>query len=574
MIHAKINHIDVVVEEGTTILEAAKKYNINIPTLCHYPDLHINSDCRICVVEIDGYRGLKTSCSTPIRDGMMIKTNSPRVLNSRKTVTELILANHDVNCTSCTRNMNCELQQLSKNLGIDTSRFDNVLEYKDIDDQNPSIVRNPNRCIKCGRCVDVCQHVQGMHVLERMGRGHDMDISPAFGLPLNDQSCSFCGQCANVCPVGAIIEKDNTNLVWEKLHDPTKHVMVQIAPAVRVSIGEEIGLESGLISNGKLVAAMKHLGFNHVYDTNFTADLTIMEEGTELISRINNGGTLPLMTSCCPGWINMAEQEFPEILPHISSCKSPQQMFGTLAKSYYATKTNMDPEDIYVVSVMPCTAKKYEATREEFSVDGKHPDVDVVITTRELGKMFRQMGIDVNRLPEVEFDSPFGITTGAAALFGASGGVTEAALRTVYEIVNERPLEDIVFNSVRGMDGLKEAEVNLAGTTVKVAVSHSLSNARKLIEEVIAGKSPYTFIEIMACPGGCIGGGGQPYGTTNEVREHRLASTYIVDGNMIYRKSHQNPDIHKLYEEYLQQPNSHIAHKLLHTDYQYRKKRT
>jgi NADH-quinone oxidoreductase subunit G/NADP-reducing hydrogenase subunit HndD len=402
-----------------------------------------------------------------------------------------------------------------------------------------------------------------------------MDITPAFGRALDDSFCTFCGQCANVCPVGAITEKDNTNLVWEKLHDPTKHVMVQIAPAVRVSIGEEIGLPSGLISNGKLVAAMKHLGFNHVYDTNFTADLTIMEEGTELIDRITNGGVLPLMTSCCPGWINMAEQEYPEVLPHISSCKSPQQMFGALAKSYYAKKTMMDPKDIYVVSVMPCTAKKYEATRPEFSVDGKHPDVDVVITTRELGKMFRQMGIDVNQLPEVPFDNPFGITTGAAALFGASGGVTEAALRTVSEIVNQKPLENLNFTSVRGMQGIKEAEVELGGANVKVAVSHSLGNARKLIEQVINGTSPYTFIEIMACPGGCIGGGGQPYGTTNDTRVERLESTYIVDGNMVYRKSHENPDIHKLYEEFLQVPNSHLAHDLLHTHYHFRnEKRT
>jgi len=570
MIHCKINNTDVVAEEGITILEAAKKYNINIPTLCHYPELKINSDCRICVVEIEGYRGLKTSCSTPIRDDMKIITNSPKVLNARKTITELLLSNHDANCTSCVRNMKCELQALAKNLGIDENRFESVLERKQLDKDNPSIVRNPNRCIKCGRCVDVCNSVQGMHVLERMGRGHQMDIAPAFGLKLSAEFCTFCGQCANVCPVGAITEKDNTDVVWEKLHDPTKHVMVQVAPAVRVSIGEEIGLKTGLISNGKLVAALKHLGFNHVYDTNFTADLTIMEEGTELISRIQNNGVLPLMTSCCPGWINLAEQEYPEVLPHISSCKSPQQMFGALAKTYYAEKAQMDPDDIYVVSVMPCTAKKYEATRTEFKSDGKHQDVDCVITTRELGKMFRQMGIDFNHIEDVEFDNPFGITTGAAALFGASGGVMEAALRTVYEVVNNKPLKNINFTKVRGMQGIKEAEVDLNGTTIKVAVSHSLSNARKLIEDVIDGVSPYTFIEVMACPGGCIGGGGQPYGTTNLIRQERIESTYIVDGNMIYRKSHENPSILALYEEYLEKPNSHKAHDLLHTEYNFR----
>jgi NADH-quinone oxidoreductase subunit G/NADP-reducing hydrogenase subunit HndD len=570
MIHCNINNIDVVVEDGTTILEAAKKFNINIPTLCHYPELHINSDCRICVVDIEGYRGLKTSCSTPVRDGMKIKTNSPRVLNARKTILELILSNHDADCTSCTRNMNCELQRLAKNIGIDKNRFELVLECRPLDDHNPSLIRNPNRCIKCGRCVDVCNDVQGMHVLERMGRSHDMDITPPFGRYLTSEFCTFCGQCANVCPVGAIIEKDNTDLVWEKLHDPTKHVMVQVAPAVRVSIGEEAGFESGLMSNGKLVAALKHLGFNHVYDTNFTADLTILEEGTELIQRIKEGGVLPMMTSCCPGWINMAEQEYPEILPHISTCKSPQQMFGALAKKYYAEKIGIDSKDLFVVSVMPCTAKKYEATRKEFSVNGKDPDVDVVITTRELGKMFRQMGIVFDQLTEQEFDNPFGITTGAAALFGASGGVAEAALRTLSEIVNNEPLKDINFHSIRGLKGIKEATVNLGGTDVKVAVSHSLSNARTLIEEVSNGTSPYTFIEIMACPGGCIGGGGQPYGTTNQTRQERMESIYVVDGNMVYRKSHDNPDIKALYEEYLETPNSHLSHELLHTSYFFR----
>ena len=567
MVNLKINNINVTVTDGITILEAAQQYNINIPTLCYYPDLHINSDCRICVVEIEGYKGLKTACSTPVREGMNILTNTPKILNSRKTITELILSNHDASCTSCIRNMSCELQSLAKNLGININRFENVLEKKELDDHNPSLVRNANRCIKCGRCVDVCKDVQAMHVLESMGRGHEMEIKPAFGRYLSDEFCTFCGQCANVCPVGAIIEKDNTDIVWEKLYDSNYHVMVQIAPAVRVSIGEEIGLETGLISNGKLVSAIKRLGFNNVYDTDFSADLTIMEEGTELINRIKTGGVLPLLTSCCPGWINLAEQEYPEILPHISSCKSPQQMFGTLAKTYFAEKENMDPKKIYVVSIMPCTAKKYEATRRELRIDNETPDVDIVLTTRELGKMFRQMGIDFNQIDEVEFDNPFGISTGAAVLFGATGGVTEAALRTVYEILNEKPLEDINFTSVRGMKGIKETEIKLGDLNVKVAVSHSLSNARILIEEVIAGTSPYSFIEIMACPGGCIGGGGQPYGTTNEVRLERIASTYLVDGNMVYRKSHENPSIKKLYKDYLDEPNSSIAHHLLHTKY-------
>ena len=571
MVNITINGRKLCVDEELSILEAAKLLNIKIPTLCHYPDLHINSDCRICVVEIEGYRGLKTSCSTPVKEGMDIKTNSPKVLNARKTITELILSNHDATCTSCIRNMRCELQSLSNNLGIDVNRFENVLEKVEIDDNNPSLVRNANRCIKCGRCVDVCKNVQTMHVLDTMGRGHDMEVTPAFGRYLSDEFCTFCGQCANVCPVGAIIEKDNTDEVWEKLNDPSVHVMVQIAPAVRVSVGEELGQDIGLITNGKLVSAMKHLGFNNVYDTNFTADLTILEEGTELISRIKNGGVLPLMTSCCPGWVNLAEQEYPEILPNISSCKSPQQMFGALAKTYYAKKMDIDPENIYVVSVMPCTAKKYEASRSDMSHDGVHPDVDIVLTTRELGKMFRQMGIDFEHIKEMEFDNPFGITTGAAAIFGATGGVAEAALRTVYEVVNNKPLESLDFHDVRGLEGIKEVEVQLNGTTVKVAVSHSLSNARKLIDEVIAGTSPYAFIEIMACPGGCIGGGGQPYGTTNEVRRERIASTYMLDGSMVYRKSHENPAIKALYKEYLVAPNSKRAHHLLHTDYAHRK---
>ena len=567
MVNIKINNREVSVPEDITILQAAELNKIKIPTLCHYPDLHIHSECRICVVEVVGRNKLMTSCSTPINEGMIIKTNSPRVLNARKTITELILSNHDTNCPSCPRSLSCELQDIANKLRIDETRLPSILVKKPIDDQNPSIVRNANRCIKCGRCVEVCKTVQGMNVLETEGRGHDSDIQPAFGKYLSDQNCTFCGQCAAVCPVGAITEKDNTDIVWEKLYDDSIRVVVQIAPAVRVSIGEETGYKTGHVSTGKLVSAMKRLGFDHVYDTNFTADLTIMEEGSELIHRIKTGGVLPMITSCCPGWVTYAEQRYPKILKHVSTCKSPQQMFGTLAKTYYAEKENLDSKDIYVVSVMPCTAKKYEAQRDEMKIDGENPDVDIVLTTRELGKMLRQMGILFAESDDIPFDNPFGITTGAAALFGATGGVMEAALRTVYEIVNEKPMEDLNFMPARGLEGIKEADVVLGGTTYKIAVAHTLSNAKRIVEQILDGTSPYAFIEIMACPGGCIGGGGQPYGTTNEVRLSRIKDIYQVDGEMVYRKSHENPRISALYEEYLDEPLSKKSHHLLHTTY-------
>ena len=567
MINIRINNRDVSVPETMTILKAAEFNKIKIPTLCHYPDLDIHSECRICVVEVLGYKNLMTSCSTDIKEGMVIKTNSPRVLRARKTIIELILSNHDTNCPSCPRSLSCELQDLANKLRIDEYRIPLIIEKKPIDDQNPALVRNANRCIKCGRCIEVCKTVQGINVLETEGRGHHSEIQPAFGKYLSDENCTFCGQCAAVCPVGAITEKDNTDIVWEKLYDDSIRVVVQIAPAVRVSIGEETGYKTGHVSNGKLVSALKRLGFDHVFDTNFTADLTIMEEGSELIQRIKQGGVLPMITSCCPAWITYAENRFPEILKHISTCKSPQQMFGTLAKTYYAENEKIDPKNIYVVSIMPCTAKKYEAQREEMKIDGINPDVDIVLTTRELGKMLRQMGILFAESDDIPFDNPFGITTGAAALFGATGGVMEAALRTVYEIMNEKPIEDLNFTPARGMEGIKEADVILDGKTYKIAVAHTLSNAKKVVEQILDGTSQYSFIEIMACPGGCIGGGGQPYGTTNKVRAERINDIYNVDGEMVYRKSHENPRILSLYDEYLDEPLGEKSHHLLHTSY-------
>jgi len=571
MPNIKINNVQMDVAPGMTILEAARLHNIELPTLCYYPDLGIKNDCRVCVVEIEGQKGLVTSCSTQVREGMSIKTHSARALNARKIIVEMILANHDSNCTACARNMNCELQKLAQSLNIEKNRFPSVLDKKLIDEGNECLVRNPNRCIKCGRCVDVCRSVQNISVLDVMGRGHQVTVSPAYGNNLNEVFCSYCGQCAAVCPVGAITEKDDTSIVWNALHDPDKHVVVQVAPAIRVSLGEDLGLPTGSIVTGQVVAALKRLGFSHVFDTNFTADLTIIEEGHEFINRVKNGGPLPLVTSCCPGWIRFAEHEYPEILKHISSCKSPQQMFGAIIKSYYAEKAQIDPKNIFVVSVMPCTAKKYEAKRPEMSINGRDLDVDAVLTTRELSKMIKQMGIDFRQLPEEPFDDPSQTTSGAAALFGVTGGVMEAALRTVKEVLDKRPLATIEFNDVRGIKGIKEASVTIQDKEYKVAIAHTLGNARKIAKQISEGKSEYAFIEVMACPGGCIGGGGQPYGTTNQKRIKRSESIYHIDDASIIRKSHDNPMIQAIYRDFLKEPCGHISHELLHTEYTNRK---
>lgn len=565
-----INNRTLNVEEGKSILEVAKEHNINIPTLCHFPDLNVQSDCRICMSEIVGEKKLAPSCSTPVKDGMIIKTSSPRVLNARKTMTELLLANHDTNCTACERNLNCELQSLADTLGIDENRFDNILKHEPLDDNNPSITRNADRCIKCGRCIEVCKNVQGVHVLDYLNRSNDTSVAPAYGRFLNDQECTYCGQCANVCPVASITEKSDLDRVWHALHDENKHVIVQTAPATRVSLGETMGMDPGEVVTEKMVAALRQIGFDKVFDTDFTADLTILEEGHELLHRVKEGGTLPMITSCCPGWVNYAEQKNPDILDHLSTAKSPQQMFGALAKTYYADKESYDPKDVFVVSIMPCTAKKYEAAREEMQAHGTTPDVDAVLTTRELGKMIKQMGIDFNKIPKEAYDAPFGITSGAGAIFGATGGVMEAALRTVSEVVNEQPLEKLDFKTIRGLEGIKEASVTLGDNTFKVAVAHELANAQKVIDEIKDGTSEYAFIEVMACPGGCIGGGGQPYTTTTQRRLERIDAIYQVDSDMPLRKSHENPAVKALYEEYLDKPLSKRSHTLLHTHYKRR----
>lgn len=559
----------VTVPEGTTVLEAAKQAGITIPTLCNHPDLPPQGICRLCVVEVEGSFLLQTACTYPVSDGMQVRTNSPLVRESRRTTVELMLARGDHNCPTCPRNQNCELQAVAESLGIRDNPFEVLRHPRPKDNSSVSIVRDPEKCILCRRCVAVCQQVQGVGILFPTGRGFATEITTPLDRNLSEVACVNCGQCVLACPVGAICEKDDTDRVWEALADPSKVVVVQTAPAVRVSIGEELDLPPGSITTGRLVSALREMGFDKVFDTDFTADLTIIEEGHELLHRMKTGGTLPMLTSCSPGWIKFIEHNYPELLDHVSTCKSPQQMFGALAKTYYAQKTGVDPSDVYSVSIMPCTAKKFECTRDEMHGDGG-PDVDVVLTTRELGRMIRQMGLDFANLPESEYDEPFGISTGAGVIFGATGGVMEAALRTVYEVVTGKALPAIDFHPVRGLEAIKEAEVDLDGVKVKVAVAHGLSNARILMERIKRGENDYHFIEIMCCPGGCIGGGGQPIPTTMEIREKRVEATYEVDRSLPLRKSHENPAIKKLYDDFLKEPLGEKSHQLLHTVYQRR----
>jgi iron-only hydrogenase group A len=560
-----IDNKEVTVPEGTSILEAAKKVSINIPTLCNHPDQTVKANCRICLVETKPGK-LETACSTKVRDGMTINTVSKLVRDTQRGVLELILANHPQDCLKCIRNGKCELQKLCEMFHISKSNLEDEIDALEKDESNPSIVRDHSKCIKCNRCIEVCQEVQGVSILSHAHRSTKYCITPAFEKKLVNTLCVFCGQCTSVCPVGALYEKDDTEKVWNALYNDNLHVIVQIAPAVRVSIGEEFGAKPGTKVTGKVVAALRRFGFDKVFDTDFTADLTIMEEGHELLDRINRGGTLPMITSCSPGWINYIEGFYPQLLDHLSSCKSPQQMFGALSKTYYAKKLDLDPSQIFTVSIMPCTAKKYEAERKEMSSYG-YRDVDAVLTTRELARMIKSASIDFLNIEEENFDEPFGITTGAGVIFGVTGGVMEAALRTVYEVVTEHELENLDFMDVRGLEGIKEATVDLNGTPIKVAVAHGLSNAKKILNQINEGKSDYTFIEVMCCPGGCIGGGGQPIGSTMKVREERIKGIYDVDKVMPLRKSHENPAVKELYEEFLGQPLGKISHKLLHTTY-------
>ncbi len=556
---------------GATILEAARGVGIKIPTLCAWPEIHHTPGaCRVCMTEVEGQRSLIAACVFPVSEGMVVHTNTEKVRKARKMVVELLLANHPQECNYCVRNGSCELQKVAEFVGLKEVRFDYTQFPKEgmIDHSSPSIVRDSRKCIDCHRCVTVCDQIQTVSVLTPAHRGSDVKVVPAMDLPLNESNCVTCGQCILVCPVGALYEKDDVDLVWAALQDPTKHVIVQEAPAIRAALGEEFGMPPGTLVTGKMIAALRRLGFDKVFDTNFTADLTIIEEGNELLKRVKEGGALPMITSCSPGWIKFCEHFYPDLLPHLSTCKSPQQMFGALAKTYYAENAGIDPKDIVSVSIMPCTAKKYEANRPEMASSG-YRDVDYVLTTRELGRMIKEAGIDFEAIPDEDYDAPMGEYTGAGTIFGATGGVMEAALRTVYAVVTGENLPTLDITPVRGLEGVKEAAVEVGPLgNVKIAVAHGLGNARKLMDKIREGKADYAFIEVMCCPGGCVSGGGEPIPTNNDIRVKRSAALYKDDGSVqTKRQSHENESVKRLYETFLKEPLGHKSHELLHTHY-------
>ena len=566
-ITVKVDNIEVQVPKGSTVLDAAKAAGIDVPTLCYMEHRKPLGACRVCLVEVEGGRGLQASCAFPATDGMVVHTNTKRVHDARKSVVELMLSAHRQECTICNRNLNCELQTLAKRLGIQENRFEGEMPPQLVDTSSPSVVRDTSKCILCRRCVTICQEVQSVAQLFPVERGFKTVIAPSGKKLLAERHALPAGSALRLARWALCEKKDHIARVWEAIGDPDKHVVVQTAPAVRAAIGEEFGMPAGSLVTGKMVAALRRMGFDKVFDTDFTADLTIIEEGNELLQRLKTGGTLPMLTSCSPGWINFIEHFYPELIPHLSTCKSPQQMFGALAKTYYAEKIGVKPEDIYVVSVMPCTAKKLEAGRKEMRSVDELPDVDAVLTTREAAQMMREMGIDFVNLPDEEFDAPLGISTGAGVIFGATGGVMEAALRTVYEVVTGETLAKLDFEAVRGLEGVKEATVKVGDIDVKVAVASGLANARKLMDLLMEGKADYHFIEIMCCPGGCLGGGGQPIPTTDEIRKKRMEAIYRADVGMPMRKSHENPAVVALYKEFLEKPLGHKSHELLHTHY-------
>ena len=587
MINLRINNQRISVPRGTTVLEASTRLNINIPTLCNHPDLCVAGNCRVCVVEQTGARTLIAACATPVSEGMDIHTNTLKVRNARKHIVELLLSEHKADCTKCYKNQKCELQALANEFAFGDSIFLDLVEDKQysVDRSSPSFIKDDSKCIRCQRCVRTCTELQHISAIAVSNKGAEMKISSFHNRPMSHVVCTNCGQCVNRCPTGALVEKTYIDQVWDAIYDTDKHVVVQTAPAVRVALGEDLGYDPGERVTGKMVTALRQLGFDSVLDTDFSADLTIMEEGTELLSRLkrvlvdgDRKTSIPMFTSCSPAWIKFIEHKYPEFLPNLSTCKSPQQMFGALAKTYFAQKRKLDPSKIVSVSIMPCTAKKYEADRPEMRASG-YKDIDYVLTTRELAVMVKQAGINFRNLEPSHFDSIMGDSTGAGVIFGATGGVMEAALRTAYEIVTGRevPFKNLNITPVRGMDGVREATVKIEGCTpdwdflegveLKVAIAHGLTNANKIMRNVRKGDSAYHFIEIMACPGGCIGGGGQPIPTSLEIRNKRIKAIYSEDEHMVLRKSHENPDVIALYKEFLGKPNSHVSHELLHTHY-------
>jgi len=587
MVNLSINNQRVSVQPGTTVLEAARKLNINVPTLCNHPDLCVAGNCRVCVVEQKGARTLIAACAMPVSEGMDIYTNTLKVRNARKHIVELLLSEHRSDCTKCYKNQKCELQALANEFAFGDTIFLDLVEdhHYTIDRSSPSFIKDDSKCIRCQRCVRTCAELQHISAIAVANKGEHMKISSFHDRPMSHVVCTNCGQCVNRCPTGALVEKTYIDHVWDAIYDTDKHVVVQTAPAVRLALGEDLGYDPGERVTGKMVTALRQLGFDSILDTDFSADLTIMEEGTELLTRLKKALvdkdkkiSFPMFTSCSPGWIKFIEHKYPEFLSNLSTCKSPQQMFGALSKTYYAQKMKLDPSKIVSVSIMPCTAKKYEADRPEMRSSG-YKDIDYVLTTRELAVMIKQAGIDFRNLETSHYDSIMGNSTGAAVIFGATGGVMEAALRTAYEIVTGRevPFKNLNITPVRGMDGVKEAKVKIEGCTddwkflegaeLKVAIAHGLTNANKIMKKVREGKSPYHFVEIMACPGGCLGGGGQPIPTSMEIRKNRMKAIYSEDEHMVLRKSHENPDVIAIYKEFLGKPNSHVSHELLHTHY-------